>query len=497
LGSPLFAQEPLDVLNPAARTVWIHFEESSDPSVVGQTFGPPFPATYWVEGNTGRLSVASTWHRQLRMDGLEPGYQGTASAFAFEIDLNTFEATSQPATAGLTIMRGAGIFYTTRINQAELGTNTPAGIISGSHPIMFCSDQAYVEQLCNEDSEYCGETCSPIFGLPYDPDTGLVNLVGSEHQQTCDRCCCGPNTYYLAPFGDLLLTEVAEAPGLPNRPLAIIPVAAIMAFVAGTVLFRLHRTAKYLACLSVMALLTESAMSSAQEPLDLSNPAARTVWVHFEVSSDPTVVGQSFSPPFPATYWVEGNTGKLIVDSTWHRQLRGYSPNSGANLSSLQYEFNLTTLEATSLEAYSSFCCSGVWHSPTSFTTTQHPLGTTVSAGVILPDYENYFCPDQAFIDDKCSEDGEFCGQTCTFVPGSPYDPNTGLVNLVGPETTTIVQPQAYASHDFYSRFGDLMITEIAEAPGLRNRPAAVIPVVLIMALVAGVVLFRLLTAPR
>lgn len=348
LSSSSFAQEPLDLSNPTARTVWVHFEESSDPTAIGQTFGPPFPATYWVEGNTGKLLVDAIWHRQLRMQGFSPEYSAMASALEYEIDLTTLEASSQPAFAEFRIMRGAGIFYTTWIDQQALGTTASAGVISGNHTTKFCADQAYVDQLCGQDSDYCGETCTPILGLPYDPDTGLVNLVGREDNQTCDRCCCGPPLNYASLFGDLLLTEVAEAPGLPNRPLAVVPVTLIMALVAGTVLFRMRTVAKYLPCAIAIAFGT-CASSFAQEALDISNPKARTVMVQVENSADPTVVGQSFSAPVPATYYAQGNTGHLLLSATSCGQLRleGLGSGVSASFPSLHFEIDLATLEVT------------------------------------------------------------------------------------------------------------------------------------------------------
>ncbi len=217
-----------------------------------------------------------------------------------------------------------------------------AGIVSpiSDYYNYYCPDQAWVDEQCLDNSFYCGKTCTPILGLPYDPHTGLVNLVGSETRMTCARCCCGLPWERFTREGDFLITEVVAASGLPNRPAAVIPVVLLVALVAGMVLFRIRSVTKYLPCVITVALLGLSATASAQEPLDLSNPGTRMVWVHFEESSNPTAVGQTFGPPFPATYSVDGNTGTLVVDAIWHRQLRNIGANVG-DVSPLIYEFDL------------------------------------------------------------------------------------------------------------------------------------------------------------
>ncbi len=493
-----FAQEPFDVSDRATRVVMVQVENSADPAVIGQSFGAPVSATYYVQGNTGHIVLSPASHGELRLGG-----STTASAnfpqLDLEIDLATLEVSSQPQTTWSHIRFNDYFGTTASIQQHGMSTDAAAGIILPDFSYSYCPNQAYIDQQCSDEGLFCGQTCTPL-GLPYDPDTGLVNLVGSETRQTCARCCCTPLYESFTTHGDFLITELDSLSGLPNRPLAVIPVALIVALIAGIVLFRMRAVAKYLPCLIAAAFFVVDAAASAQEPLDLSNQTARTVWVHFEESSDPTVIGQTFGPPFPATYWVEGNTGKLQVASTWHRQLRmgGYTSDYSVSASALQFEIDLTTLEASSRLATARLVImrgAGIFYTTAM---TQSALGTNTPAGLISGSHTTRFCPDQAYVDQLCSEDSDYCGETCTPISGLPYDPDTGLVNLVGSERNQTCDRCCCGPQLSYpATLGDLMLTEVAEAPGLPNRPLAVIPVALIMAFIAGATLIRMRSAPR
>ena len=60
---------PLDVLDPTPRNVLGQIEGASNLGVVGQSFGPPVPATYSASGNTGTLTISIATHEQLRSGG--------------------------------------------------------------------------------------------------------------------------------------------------------------------------------------------------------------------------------------------------------------------------------------------------------------------------------------------------------------------------------------------------------------------------------------------
>lgn len=496
------AQEPFDISNRATRTVMVQVENSNDPAVVGQSFSAPVPATYYVQGNTGHIVLSPASHGELRLEGYSPEVTAEFPELDLQIDLTTLEVSSQPQTTWSHIGLHDYFDTTTGIMQHGMSTDAAVGVISPDFTDSLCPDQTYIDQWCNEDGIFCGQTCSPILGLPYDPDTGLVNLVGSETRQTCARCCCGPPLESFTHHGDLLITEMAALSGLPNRPLAVVLVMLIMAFVAGVVLFRMRAAPKYLPCLVAMCALTASTMSSAQEPLDIFNAASRTVMVQLENSADPAVVGQSFGAPVPATYSVQGMTGTLVIPSESHQEwrLEGYPPDAYGSFSPIVIEIDLATLEATSQPSYASiyyFIGAGL---VSETYIAQGALGSDVTTGVVSPDHEESYCSSQSYIDDLCSSWFTFCGQTCRPVPGLgvPYVPDTGLVNLVGPETTTQCSRCCCGPHtESFSAMGDLMLTEvIVPMSGLPNRPAAVIPAALALILVAGVVLFRMRSAP-
>lgn len=237
-----FAQAPLDIFDPEPRTVYVQVENSVDRAIVGQSFGPPVPATYYVNGNTGTLVLSKQSHKQMRLGYF--GFTGSANLFSpivFEFNLTTLEVTSQSASGGFRLGRPPYGLSSRDYVQNPLSTDSVGGFTQTD---LFCTSQAYVDDLCNANpnSLYCGETCTVVPGEPYDPSTGLMNLVGSEYVVLCAQFYCADWDGF-SKHGDLLVTEIPDASGLPNRPAAVIPVAAIMALVAGFVLFRMRRCA--------------------------------------------------------------------------------------------------------------------------------------------------------------------------------------------------------------------------------------------------------------
>ena len=226
-------------------------------------------------------------------------------------------------------------------------------------------------------------------------------------------------------------------------------------------------------------LLSSPAHAQGGAPLDVSDPTPRTVFVQIESSSNRATVGQTFGPAFPATYSASGNTGTLTISIATHEQMRtdGFTPVPGT-FTPLVFEIDRTTLQATSQVA------SGALGSgQAGFSFTQQVLGTTTTAGFMGPSVPPLFCTSQAQVDQICMFVPSFCGQTCTIVPGSAYDPGTGEVNLVGRETQTGCDGgMCQGPFDFFTERGDLRLTEGAEVPVLPG----LAPLALFALLVAG-----------
>jgi hypothetical protein len=199
-------------------------------------------------------------------------------------------------------------------------------------------------------------------------------------------------------------------------------------------------------------------------PLDVSDPTPRSVLVQVENSSNLATVGQSFGPAFPATWSASGNTGTLTISAATHEQMRsgGLDPVPGT-FTPIVITIDLVTLGATSQAASGQLTSGGLV-----FNFYQQALGTATTGGFAGPSVPPLFCTSQAQIDQICQIVPSFCGQTCTLVPGHAYDPATGRVNLIGPETQsgcdgTVCQ----GPFDMFTPRGDLRVTEAADVPAL------------------------------
>ena len=201
---------PLDVLDPSPRSVLVQVENSSNLATVGQSFGPAFPATWSVSGNTGTLTISAATHEQMRSGGLDP-VPGTFTPILIEIDLTSLEASSPIASGALA---SGGISFS--FVQQALGSTTTGGFAGPSVPPLFCSSQAQIDQICQSVPSFCGQTCTLVPGSAYDPVSGRVNLVGRETQSGCDGSLCQGPFDFFTPRGDLRLTEAAEIPALPG-----------------------------------------------------------------------------------------------------------------------------------------------------------------------------------------------------------------------------------------------------------------------------------------
>ena len=103
---------------------------------------------------------------------------------------------------------------------------------------------------------------------------------------------------------------------------------------------------------------------------------------------------------------------------------------------------------------------------PTGEAFTQKELDTAALSGFMGPDTPPLFCTSQAQVDGLCMFEPSLCGQTCTIVPGYPYDPATGLVNMIGIETVYGCDGSiCFGPFDFFSQRGDLRLTEDPPAP--------------------------------
>ena len=88
-------------------------------------------------------------------------------------------------------------------------------------------------------------------------------------------------------------------------------------------------------------------------------------------------------------------------------------------------------------------------------------------------------------MDLACAYFGIWCGETCVIVPGAPYDPVTGKINLVGFETQMGCDG-AFCSESFpFAKFGDLRLSE--GPPLVPALPSAGTFALLAALLVAGV----------
>jgi hypothetical protein len=220
------AQVPLDVLAATPRGVQVEIEGSSNLGVVGELFGPLLPATWSASGSTGTLTISATTHEQIRGGGGWTPVPGSFDPIVIDIDLSTLEATSQPASGAL-VSGNLSMSFT----QNVLDTIGFGGFMGPDVSPFFCTSQQQVDEACLVAPQFCGQVCTPVFGVVYDPNSGLVNLVGSETQAACDGGqCFGPFDFFTG-GGDLRLTEApTSVPMLP--PLAALALVALLAGLA-------------------------------------------------------------------------------------------------------------------------------------------------------------------------------------------------------------------------------------------------------------------------
>jgi hypothetical protein len=200
--------EPLDLNDPTPRDVLFQVETSGNLATVGQSFGPALPATYSASGGIGTLVIPISSHEALR--AFLPPVPGSFTPIVIQIDLATHAATSQPA--GGQMADGPITFAFT---QNALGTGTTGGFVGPTLAPLFCISQQQVDNLCPIFPPICGQTCTLVPGSVYDPQSGELNLIGSETQSGCDGAVCQGPFDLFTQRGDLRLSEATEIPLLP------------------------------------------------------------------------------------------------------------------------------------------------------------------------------------------------------------------------------------------------------------------------------------------
>lgn len=213
---PSARAQPLDPYDATPRAIQVEQEISSDPGVVGQSYGPPLPASYSASDNVGTVVIPIESHEQMR-SGLQP-LPGTFTPIVIKIDLTDLSAASQSASGA-----GQNTTFMASFTQGPLSNSALAGYVTGDLSPLFCTSQQEVDDACTIQPLFCGQTCAIVPGSPYDPATGKVNLVGSETQEGCEGAVCfGPFTFF-SEQGDLRFSEDPQAiPALSGAGLWIL-----------------------------------------------------------------------------------------------------------------------------------------------------------------------------------------------------------------------------------------------------------------------------------
>jgi hypothetical protein len=212
----LAGAEPLDVFDATPRPIRIEFEISASPGTIGQAWSAPFEATYAASGNTGTVVVSAAAYasaiatQQLDYVGALAAWTlvpGSASELRLDIDLTTLQATAQPAHYGVSLAISPP---QDGVVTRNLSTTTVAGFAFLPSPAGF--------------PFYC-VPCVPVPGAPYDPATGRLNAIGSDHLVAPDVDVNG-----FSRAGDLRLTEAPTAvPALPGY--GLLALAALLTLV--------------------------------------------------------------------------------------------------------------------------------------------------------------------------------------------------------------------------------------------------------------------------
>jgi hypothetical protein len=216
--------EPLDLSDTTPRSIRVEFETSLSPLTIGQVFSAPVAASYSVTGNTGTVVIASANYASAIQTQLLDyfGYMmtwslvpGSASAFVLHIDLTTKQATAELAT------------YDTDIQSPVQQLGDVARTLSTTATAGFTVLPQY------PNFPFFCPTCLLVPGAPYDPVTGKLNAVGSDHLDAPDI-----DLTSFSRAGDLRLSE-SPAPAVPA--LSAVGIGSLVVALAGFACLRLRR----------------------------------------------------------------------------------------------------------------------------------------------------------------------------------------------------------------------------------------------------------------
>jgi hypothetical protein len=227
-------------------------------------------------------------------------------------------------------------------------------------------------------------------------------------------------------------------------------------------------------------------LGAASEPLDLNDPTPRSVLFQVESSTNPATVGQSYGPSLPATYSASGGTGTLVIPVESHEALRGGLTPVPGTFTPIVIQIDLATLAATSQPAGGQASDGQL-----SFSFSLRALTTNGTVGFVGPNFTPpLVCTSQQQIDEFCQFFPPICGKTCIQVAGSPFDPGSGKVNLVGGEDQsgcdgTVCQ----GPFTVITLLGDLRLLEANQVPSLPWTAAPLLALGLLAA--SAIALFR------
>jgi hypothetical protein len=178
------------------RAIQVEFEVSVDPGTVGQTYSGPFDATYSATGNTATVVIpGAVYETAIQTHDLDyfdsvmtwSLVGGSASSFSLEIDLTTRQATAQPLSYQVVISDPVPFPQIGTVTR-DLSTLAAAGF-------------AFLPEF--PDFPFFCDTCTLVPAAAYDPATGIINAVGSDHLVAPDI----PSLAGFSRAGDLRLSE--------------------------------------------------------------------------------------------------------------------------------------------------------------------------------------------------------------------------------------------------------------------------------------------------
>lgn len=186
---------PLDLSLVQPRHVLVEFENScTSPGTIATSWGTPVRGFYSVSNGMGTVEIASKDWGDARAEATgEFAGPGTFESYVFHIDLMTGEATSEFTQVNLKpLPEILGVW--SEHHQQPLATDATAGFTGPAITtcgFLFCSS---------------GPTCNLVEGLPYNPVTGTLNMVGEEDVVLCDGTCAFHYTSF-ALYGDIRISE--------------------------------------------------------------------------------------------------------------------------------------------------------------------------------------------------------------------------------------------------------------------------------------------------